>query len=104
MEIQYKNNEVLGEEMQFAVHTSGLRVYVFPKKGFSKYYAIYGTEYGSVDREFIVPGDTEKTIVPDGIAHYLEHKMFEEEDGGNAFDRFAETGASSCLLYTSRCV
>ncbi len=95
MEIQYKNNEVLGEEMQFAVHTSGLRVYVFPKKGFSKYYAIYGTEYGSVDREFIVPGDTEKTIVPDGIAHYLEHKMFEEEDGGNAFDRFAETGASS---------
>ncbi len=90
----YKNSE-LNEEMQFALHKSGLRVYLFPKKGFSKYYAIYGTEYGSINRTFMVPGDTEMTTVPDGIAHYLEHKLFEEENGGNAFDRFALTGASS---------
>lgn len=95
MEIQYKRNETLGEEMQYAMHKSGLPVYVFPKKGFSKYYAIYGTAYGSVDRSFVVPGEKEMTVVPDGIAHYLEHKMFEEENGGNAFDRFAMTGASS---------
>ncbi len=91
---RFINNE-LKEEMQFAVHQSGLRVYLFPKKGFSKYYAIYGTEYGSVDRVFKVPGDKDMTTVPDGIAHYLEHKLFEEEDGGNAFDRFSVTGASS---------
>lgn len=95
MQIERIYNEALDEEMLFATHKSGLRVYVFPKKGFSKYYAIYGTEYGSIDREFIVPGETEKTVVPDGIAHYLEHKLFEEEGGGNAFDRFSQTGASS---------
>lgn len=88
-------NAALGEEMQFALHESGLRVYVFPKKGFSKYYAIYGTEYGSLNRTFTVPGESTMTTVPDGIAHYLEHKLFEEADGGNAFDRFAKTGANS---------
>lgn len=91
---EYKN-EALGETMLSAVHESGLKVYVFPKKGFSKYYAIYGTDYGSTDREFIVPGESEATVVPDGIAHYLEHKMFEQPDETNAFDSFALTGASS---------
>lgn len=95
MEIKRYYDEQLNEEMLSAVHESGLRVYVFPKQGFQKYYAIYGTEYGSVDSAFQVPGDTEMTRVPDGIAHYLEHKMFEEEDGGDAFQRFALTGASS---------
>ena len=80
-------SENLDEEMLFATHSSGLRVYVFPKKGFSKYYAIYGTDYGSTDREFVVPGENQTTVVPDGIAHFLEHKMFEQPDG--------------CLLYTS---
>ena len=94
MNIETFRNEQLKEEMQFTTHKSGLRVYVFPKRGFSKYYAIYGTEYGSVDRSFTVPGENEQMTVPDGIAHYLEHKMFEEENG-NAFDRFAITGASS---------
>ncbi|MBO5363866.1 MAG: insulinase family protein, partial [Clostridia bacterium] len=95
MESKRVFNEQLQEEMQFAIHESGLKVYVFPKKGFSKYYAIYGTEYGSIDRCFQVPGEKEMTTVPDGIAHYLEHKLFEQEDGGNAFDLFAKTGASS---------
>lgn len=95
MNFQKKENSQLGETMLCGVHESGLKVYIFPKKGFSKYYAIYGTEYGSLDREFIVPGASEKTVVPDGIAHYLEHKMFEEPDGSNAFDRFAQTGANS---------
>lgn len=95
MKFERIENARLGEYMLCGTHKSGLRVYVFPKKGFSKYYAIYGTAYGSLDREFIVPGDSEKTVVPDGIAHFLEHKMFEEPDGSNAFDRFAQTGASS---------
>ena len=95
MEIRRCYHEQLQEEMLYTVHESGLRVYVFPKKGFQKYYAIYGTEYGSVDCAFQVPGEDKFTHVPDGIAHYLEHKMFEEEDGGDAFQRFALTGASS---------
>ena len=50
-------NSELCEEMQYVVHKSGLKVYVFPKKGFNKYYAIYGTEYGSLNNTFTVPGD-----------------------------------------------
>ena len=42
-----------------------------------------------------VPGSNEEIKLPDGIAHFLEHKLFEEEDGQNAFDKFALTGASS---------
>ena len=91
---KYINGE-LEEERQSEVHESGLRVYLFPKKGFSKYYAIYGTAYGSLNRTFTVPGESEMTTVPDGIAHYLEHKMFEDENGADAFERFAETGASA---------
>ena len=95
MNIEKFTNTKLGEEMQYIRHESGLDIYVFPKSGFSKYYAIYGTRYGSINRSFVVPGEDDMTTVPDGIAHYLEHKLFEEEDGSNAFDRFAETGASS---------
>lgn len=100
MDIKKISNTALDEEMQYAVHKSGLRIYVFPKKGFSKYYAIYGTEYGSLNRTFTVPGENKDIAVPDGIAHYLEHKMFEEEDGSDAFEKFALTGASS-NAYTS---
>lgn len=100
MDIKKISNTALDEEMQYAVHKSGLRVYAFPKKGFSKYYAIYGTDYGSLNQTFTVPGEDKDITVPDGIAHYLEHKMFEEEDGSDAFEKFALTGASS-NAYTS---
>ena len=100
MDIKKISNTALDEEMQYAVHKSGLRVYVFPKKGFSKYYAIYGTDYGSLNQTFTVPGEDKDITVPDGIAQYLEHKMFEEEDGSDAFEKFALTGASS-NAYTS---
>ena len=97
MSLNYETfeNQALDERILHVKHSSGLDVYVLPKKGFSKYYAIYGTDYGSIDNEFIVPGESGKTKVPDGIAHYLEHKMFEQSSGGNAFDLFAGTGASS---------
>ena len=100
MNTQRYINKELGEEMLSAVHESGLRVYVFPKKGFSKYYAIYGTEYGSLNRTFKPQNEDNMITVPDGIAHYLEHKMFEDENGVDAFERFAETGASA-NAYTS---
>ena len=93
-------NNVINEKIVFLTHKSGLKIYIVPKKGFSKYYAIYGTDYGSCDTEFIVPGENEKTCLPDGIAHFLEHKLFEESDGKNAFDRFSLTGANA-NAYTS---
>ena len=93
-------SELLKEEILSGTHESGLRIYIVPKKGFCKYYAIYGTEYGSIDMVLKKPQTGEEIKLPDGIAHFLEHKLFEEEDGGNAFDRFALTGANS-NAYTS---
>ncbi len=100
MKFEKIESGLLKETILHGVHESGLRVYIVPKKGFSKYYAIYGTEYGSIDTKLNVPDTGEVINLPDGIAHFLEHKLFEEEDGGNAFDRFALTGANS-NAYTS---
>ena len=95
MELQFKKNSLEGEEMYYGTHSSGLGVYIIPKKGYSKTYAIFGTRYGSVDSKFIVPGETEATEVPDGIAHYLEHKMFDQPDGSNVFDKFSKYGGDA---------
>lgn len=84
----------LGEQL-FSMRTeNGLQIYVMPKKDFNKVFAMYSTHYGSIDSEFIVPGSGEHLKVPEGIAHFLEHKMFEMEYG-NVFDKFAELGTSS---------
>ncbi|TCP55559.1 putative Zn-dependent peptidase [Tumebacillus sp. BK434] len=74
---------------------NGLDVYVIPREGFKQTYAMFSTKYGSIDREFVVPGESEPTIVPDGIAHFLEHKMFEQENGEDVFKTFARYGAMS---------
>ncbi|MNI29554.1 putative zinc protease AlbF [compost metagenome] len=72
---------------------NGLNVYVLPKEGFQKTYATFSTKYGSIDNHFQVEG--QPTIqVPDGIAHFLEHKMFEEPEG-DIFATFASQGASA---------
>ena len=95
MELQYKKNDATGEELYYGTHSSGLRIFIIPKKGYSNNYAIFGTRYGSMDSEFIVPGDDKVTKVPDGIAHYLEHKMFDQPDNSNVFDKFSKYGANA---------
>ena len=98
MKFEWLENKRVDEKIFFGTHESGLKIYVIPKKEFSKSYAIYGTEYGSIDREFIPLGDTEKVVLPDGVAHFLEHKLFEEEDGTDAFNRFALPMPSQALI------
>lgn len=88
-------NERIDETLLLGTHKSGLTVALVPKKGFIKYYAIYGTKYGSIDREFIPLGENEKLTLPDGVAHFLEHKLFEMPDGTNAFDHFSQVGGNS---------
>lgn len=84
----------LGESLFSKRLKNGLQVYVMPKKDYNKIFAMYSTRYGSIDSEFIVPGTGEHLKVPEGIAHFLEHKMFEMEYG-NVFDKFSELGAAS---------
>lgn len=83
------------ETLYVAEHKSGMKIYVLPKPGFTKSYAILATRYGSVNNHFTAPGDTESTKIPDGIAHFLEHKMFDQKDGSNVFDRFSKHGANA---------
>ncbi len=92
--IVVKENKMLGEKYYNFTHKSGLEIFVFPKK-MTTSYAIFATRYGAVDNKFKHITDEEYTIVPDGIAHFLEHKMFECEDGVDAFERYAKTGANA---------
>jgi predicted Zn-dependent peptidase len=87
----------LKESYEFFRHSSGLRVYVCPK-ALRQTHAILGTNFGAVDRVVSING-TEETL-PAGVAHFLEHKMFESEDGSDAFSQFAAVGAQA-NAYTS---
>lgn len=83
----------LQETLYYERMPNGLDVYVLPKEGFQKTYATFSTRYGSIDNHFRV-GSGEPIEVPDGIAHFLEHKMFEEPTG-DIFATFAAQGASA---------
>ncbi|MFD2613068.1 EF-P 5-aminopentanol modification-associated protein YfmH [Paenibacillus gansuensis] len=84
----------LKETIYYEKLPNGLQVYVLPKEGFQKTYAAFSTNYGSVDNHFRLQGKEEQRV-PDGIAHFLEHKMFEEPGGGDVFNKFASHGASA---------
>lgn len=84
-----------GECLYFEKDKSGLSIYIMPRKDYTGSYAIFATKYGSVDSEFVVPNETDVTKVPDGIAHYLEHKMFDQPDGSNVFDKFSKFGGEA---------
>ncbi|HEY9721636.1 MAG TPA: pitrilysin family protein [Oscillatoriaceae cyanobacterium] len=90
--------ETLHERMLTETLPNGLTVHLVPKKGYSKAYAVFTTRYGSLDNHFRVDGEPEQRV-PDGIAHFLEHKLFEEE-WGDIFHTFATNGASA-NAYTS---
>ncbi len=85
---------LLGEKFFAQKMDNGLTTYVLPKNNFNKIYALYSTRYGSIDSEFALPDTGEYFKMPEGIAHFLEHKMFEMEYG-NVFDKFAELGTST---------
>ena len=87
----------IGESYIKVLHPSGLKIYILEKPQYNSAYAVFGTKYGSIDTCFSVNG--EKTQVPEGIAHFLEHKLFESEDG-DAFTKYAATGAYA-NAYTS---
>ncbi|MFC4354481.1 EF-P 5-aminopentanol modification-associated protein YfmH [Chryseomicrobium palamuruense] len=91
--MEHLHFEQLNESLYYEKMENGLEVYVLPKNGFSKSYVTFTTKYGSIDNHFIPPGQQE-VRVPDGIAHFLEHKMFEKEDG-DVFQKFSEEGASA---------
>ena len=89
--IEY-TSALLREKYTFVEHASGLSIYIFPKK-MTNTYALFATKYGSMNTDFMV--GEKHVVAPDGIAHFLEHKLFEAPDGSDAFSRFSALGADS---------
>ena len=91
-------NKEVYEEFNQAVYRhkldNGLSIQMMPMTGYHKTYAIFTTDFGSIDNQFIPYGEQDPIKVPDGIAHFLEHKMFEKQDH-DAFDLFGKLGADS---------
>ena len=98
MIIKEIRNQLVDESYFDISHPSGLKILVMPKSDYSGAYAVFMTKYGSIDTEIPQADGSYKTI-PEGTAHFLEHKLFESEDL-DAFERFAKTGASA-NAYTS---
>jgi predicted Zn-dependent peptidase len=85
--------ETIREKVYSETLPNGLQVVLVPKPDYAKTYAVFTTRYGSIDNHFQVEGEAEQRVT-DGIAHFLEHKLFEEE-WGDIFHTFAVQGASA---------
>ena len=99
--MQIIENIQVKEKLYMEKLENGLTVMIIPKKGIRKKYVMFATHYGSVDNRFIIPGEEHETIVPDGIAHYLEHKMFEQENGKNSLDVLTSLGVNANAYTTT---
>lgn len=73
---------------------NGLNIYIFPKKDYVKQYAMLSVDFGSNDIKFIDVKNGKKRNMPIGIAHFLEHQLFEDKEK-SIFDKFADLGASA---------
>lgn len=94
-------NSRVKEKLYIEKLQNGLTVMIVPKSGIQKKFIIWGTHYGSNDSKFIVPGETKATEVPKGVAHFLEHKMFEQENGKNSLDVLTSIGVSANAYTTN---
>lgn len=94
-------NSKVKEKLYVEKLENGLTVMIIPKKGIQKKYVIWGTNYGSNDSKFIVPGENQETEVPKGVAHFLEHKMFEQESGVNSLDTLTALGVEANAYTTN---
>lgn len=92
--------ETLKETLYHEKMTNGLQVYLLPKMGFEKTYGLFSTKFGAIDTTFISLNKDEMIKVEDGIAHFLEHKMFDMSDG-DASEKFAKLGASTNAFTSS---
>lgn len=75
---------------------NGLEIIIIPNDQISNkknYYFNYGTYYGALNNEFVPFEKPKMTKYPYGIAHFLEHKLFENETGEKTFDFFAKSGS-----------
>ena len=99
--MQVIENLKVKEKLYIEKLENGLTVMIIPKPGIQKKYVIWGTNYGSNDNKFIVPGEEKVTEVPNGVAHFLEHKLFEQENGTNSLDTLTALGVNANAYTTN---
>lgn len=80
---------------------NGLKIIIIPKQHTKKKYIIWGTHFGSIDNHFIMPKTNEEVYIPDGVAHFLEHKMFEQPNGTNSLDTLMALGLDANAYTTN---
>ena len=83
----------LDEFLYYKKLDNGLELYVLPNINQKNFYITYSTKFGSINTEFKTSNNSSYKKVPSGIAHYLEHLMFNMESG-SAFDYFSKLGSS----------
>lgn len=91
----------LREEEYIEKLENGMTVIIIPKPELDKKYVIWGTHFGSIDNRFIMPETKEEVFIPDGVAHFLEHKMFEQPDGTNSLDTLMAMGIDANAYTTN---
>ncbi len=99
--MQIIENSVVKEKLYIEKLENGLTIMIFPRYGIQKKFVMWSTNYGSIDNKFIAPGQEQITEVPDGVAHFLEHKMFEQENGRNSLDTLTELGVNANAYTTT---
>ena len=99
--MQIIENLKVNEKLFLEKLENGMAVMIIPKKDMKKKYMIWGTNYGSNDNIFVVPGEDKETEVPNGVAHFLEHKMFEQENGTNSLDTLTSLGVDANAYTTN---
>jgi len=93
--MQIIENSKVKEKLYVEKLENGLTVMIMPKANIQKKYMIWGTNFGSIDNKFVAPNEKEETSIPDGVAHFLEHKMFEQENGTNSLDTLTALGVNA---------
>ena len=99
--MQVVENLKVKEKVYIEKLNNGLTVMIIPKPGIQKKYMIWGTNYGSNESVFVVPGEEKETVVPNGVAHFLEHKLFEQENGTNSLDVLTAIGVDANAYTTN---
>ena len=99
--MQLIENLKLEEKVYKEKLENGMTVMIIPRENTQKKYVIWGTHYGSNESKFVVPGEEKETEVPKGVAHFLEHKMFEQENGPNSLDVLTALGVEANAYTTN---
>ncbi len=85
-----------GRELYKTTLANGLKINLLPMPDYHKTYAILTTDFGSVDNTFVIDG--QQQTVPNGVAHFLEHKLFEKADHDAFVIDFHDTAQRQAIL------